>query len=476
MDLPDKTQGKSWEGAEVVDRDGERLGTCVGVFADIDTDLTEWLQVDVAGHRPTFVPALDATEIGERVQVRFAKAQVLSAPQIGEDVELSQREEEQLYSHYGVAATTSESDSVLPVDVDASVPASSGAGTGALPAMDPDAATAPAAPRLRRVPRPDAAAPAPVPVHAASGGAPAQSSASSAGAPLAGIAGLVLGVWFVLRALERRAARRRSPAVRAERLRRQVGSGSAQAAKQASKQWAATADTRKRVAGAASSASDAAARQARVASGSLAAASAAAAQAASKAGSDVNSSAEDVSKKARKARKARERKRLRRSTAGRLAAVSGAATKAASDVGSSTSGVSKKARKARKRRSSGPLTGVTRSARRTSGQAAGSVSAAPKKAKQGSRSASKRVRKTGRSFVRSFWRLVTLGAAGGGYVLGAKAGRERYDELAVVAGNVAEHPQVRSVTESVTDPEKRSQALAAAQERLPGLGGSSQHS
>lgn len=463
MDLPDKTQGKSWEGAEVVDRDGERLGTCVGVFADIDTDLTEWLQVDVAGHRTTFVPALDATELGERVQVRFAKAQVLSAPEIGEDVELSQREEERLYSHYGVAATTAESDSVLPVDVDAAAPA---------------AAAAPA-PRLRRLPRPDAAAPAPAPAQTTAA-APTQSSASSAGAPLAGVAGLVLGVWFVLKALERRARRRNSPAARAERVRRQVGSSSAKAAKQASKQWAtlpaATAGTRKKVAGAASNASDAAARQGRAASGTLAAATAAATKAASKAGSDVGSSVDDVAEKARKARKARQRKRMRRSATARLAALSGAAGKAASDAGSSASGVSKKAAKVRTRRSSGPVRGLTRSTRRASGQAAGSVSAAPKKAKQGTRSVGKRIRKTKRSFARNFWQLVTLGAGGAGYVMGAKAGRERYDELAVIAGNVAEHPQVRSVTESVTDPDKRSQALAAVQERLPGLGGSPQQS
>jgi hypothetical protein len=52
MDLPDRAEAKSWQGRDVVDRDGEPLGRCHGVFADTDTGLPEWVLVDVGG-RPS---------------------------------------------------------------------------------------------------------------------------------------------------------------------------------------------------------------------------------------------------------------------------------------------------------------------------------------------------------------------------------------------------------------------------------------
>ena len=67
--------------------------------------------------------------------------------------------------------------------------------------------------------------------------------------------------------------------------------------------------------------------------------------------------------------------------------------------------------------------------------------------------------------------VVVLGAAGGGYVLGAKAGRQRYDELAQVASAVAESPKVQSATEAVTDPERRSDLLLEVQQQVSSLVG-----
>ena len=62
-----------------------------------------------------------------------------------------------------------------------------------------------------------------------------------------------------------------------------------------------------------------------------------------------------------------------------------------------------------------------------------------------------------------------LGAAGGGYVLGAKAGRERYDELAQVASAVAGNPKVQSATEALADPERRTDLLVEAQQQASSL-------
>jgi hypothetical protein len=51
---------------------------------------------------------------------------------------------------------------------------------------------------------------------------------------------------------------------------------------------------------------------------------------------------------------------------------------------------------------------------------------------------------------RLLWDAVLATAAGAGYVAGARAGRERYDEIAGLATWTAEQPEVRRVAETVT--------------------------
>ncbi len=114
MDLPEQTEAMNWEGASVVDPDGEPLGRCTGVFADVDTGATEWVTVAVEEHRRLFIPALDATETGGTLRVRFARGDVLAAPRVGDDEELSKADEVRLYEHYGVEHTSAASGSVLP--------------------------------------------------------------------------------------------------------------------------------------------------------------------------------------------------------------------------------------------------------------------------------------------------------------------------------------------------------------------------
>ena len=127
MELPDRSQARSWEGKDVVDRDGQRLGRCVGVFADTATGVPEWLHVDVEGHVRSFVPALEAAETDGTVRVRFSRDVVLGAPGVGDDEQLSKAEEIELYRHYGVPVEGGDG-SVLPAD-DASADAASPAPT-----------------------------------------------------------------------------------------------------------------------------------------------------------------------------------------------------------------------------------------------------------------------------------------------------------------------------------------------------------
>jgi len=66
---------------------------------------------------------------------------------------------------------------------------------------------------------------------------------------------------------------------------------------------------------------------------------------------------------------------------------------------------------------------------------------------------------------RQLRRLTTTGSCAAGYLLGARAGRQRYDQLRTQAEQLAQHPQVQAARQAVTDPQSREQALAQARKR-----------
>jgi len=120
--LPERDVAKCWQGLVVLDQDGERLGECTGIFADAVSGATEWLEVAVEGHRRCLLPALNALEVGGQVRVAFRRAAVLAAPHVGDDTELSKRDDIVLYRHYGVYYSASASPSLLPTGADLSQP------------------------------------------------------------------------------------------------------------------------------------------------------------------------------------------------------------------------------------------------------------------------------------------------------------------------------------------------------------------
>lgn len=554
MELPDRSQARSWEGRDVVDRDGQLLGRCVGVFADTATGVPEWLHVDVEGHVSSFVPALEAAETDGSVRVQFSRDAVLSAPSVGDDVQLSKAEEIDLYRHYGVPVDSGEG-SVLPADdasaagdstsatgtaaagtavaagavtpvvgtsdrtgtgaasssgadtsvaeTDADVDGRLGARTGdttaltptsadddagtsplsdagtvsggavtpetgeQLPVLDPAAASTPVAeeqvdyvdepesstdggsggttpapataeqprPALRRVP--PASPPPPAPVPSSSG------SDLSALTPLGAVAGVAAAVALVLRARERRERRAHSAAARAGRLGDSLRAGSALALSSAGSTLAGVSDaaelTRRSAATATSKAAAASRRQGAQTASALAAASKTAAQ-----------------QKKTVARSAASQRKAAKAALDAAAQTAGQRRKAA---GTSLTAASKTADKRRK----AAVASLSASTSRGSSSAS-SVAAVPGKV-------AKRGRKARKSLGRKLWNLVLLGAGGGGYVLGAKAGRQRYDELSQVAGAVAESPQVQSATEALTDPERRADLLAEVQQQAGSLVG-----
>ena len=103
-------------GADVIDASGDKVGTVQEIYLDQETDQPEWALVKTGlfGGKSSFVPLTGATPDGDTLRVQYDKAQIKDAPQVEEGQELSQDEEQQLYSHYGMGYGEDRSDSGLP--------------------------------------------------------------------------------------------------------------------------------------------------------------------------------------------------------------------------------------------------------------------------------------------------------------------------------------------------------------------------
>jgi uncharacterized protein (TIGR02271 family) len=111
------TEAYDWRGREIVDADGDKVGTVEELFRDEDTEQPEWAAVRTGlfGTKLSFVPIQNAEASGEKVRVPFSKSQIKDAPKIDDsDGELSQQEEAELYGHYGMSYGERRSDSGLP--------------------------------------------------------------------------------------------------------------------------------------------------------------------------------------------------------------------------------------------------------------------------------------------------------------------------------------------------------------------------
>ena len=114
MGVPKTEDAKNWAGLDVLDRDGTHIGTCTALYVDEATDQPEWLSVDRTDGPTAFVPVLEATERDGQVHLAFAAQAVADAPTFGSPGTLSQEEEATLYRHYGVPF--SDSGSLLPTE------------------------------------------------------------------------------------------------------------------------------------------------------------------------------------------------------------------------------------------------------------------------------------------------------------------------------------------------------------------------
>jgi hypothetical protein len=114
--LPGPEATHRWQGRTLVDHNGEPLGSIEIVYLDKATDQPEWalLEADAIGPTRTFIPLVSASEEGDTVRVPFAKTLVEGAPAVAADRELSEDQEGELYRHYGVPYSQADSPSGLP--------------------------------------------------------------------------------------------------------------------------------------------------------------------------------------------------------------------------------------------------------------------------------------------------------------------------------------------------------------------------
>jgi uncharacterized protein (TIGR02271 family) len=93
----------SWRGRDLVDNDGDKIGSIDDIYLDRETDQPEWAVVTTGlfGTKRTFVPLSEAQTHEDGVRVPFEKATVKDAPRVDPDGELSREEEQTLYRHYG---------------------------------------------------------------------------------------------------------------------------------------------------------------------------------------------------------------------------------------------------------------------------------------------------------------------------------------------------------------------------------------
>jgi uncharacterized protein (TIGR02271 family) len=105
----------SFRGQDLRDNDGGKIGSIEEIYLDTQTGEPEWALVHTGlfGTKQTFVPIRDASEADGSLQVPFEKSRVKDAPKVDPDGQLSQKEEADLYRHYGMAYSESDSDSGL---------------------------------------------------------------------------------------------------------------------------------------------------------------------------------------------------------------------------------------------------------------------------------------------------------------------------------------------------------------------------
>jgi uncharacterized protein YrrD len=103
-----------WQGKDLVDRDGEKIGKLEDVYVDVETDepMFGTVKEGLFARHLTFVPLRGITIGPDNLRATVSKEQVQDAPNIEmHGDELSQTGESALYHHYQLNYTPPETES-----------------------------------------------------------------------------------------------------------------------------------------------------------------------------------------------------------------------------------------------------------------------------------------------------------------------------------------------------------------------------
>ena len=114
----DTTNLPSLIGADVLDAEGDKIGTVGQIYVNSETNEPLWASVRTGlfGLAESFVPLQGADSDADTVRVTFQKDFVKDAPRIDADGALSEDEEATLYSYYSLDGGTSTDRDVLAED------------------------------------------------------------------------------------------------------------------------------------------------------------------------------------------------------------------------------------------------------------------------------------------------------------------------------------------------------------------------
>jgi membrane protein len=95
-----------WEGRQLLDRAGAKIGTIEEIYLVEETGRPEWALVKLGriGRRATLVPIGGATATADGVRTGYDKATVSEAPPVDGDTEPSDEQVAAIYRHYGIGA------------------------------------------------------------------------------------------------------------------------------------------------------------------------------------------------------------------------------------------------------------------------------------------------------------------------------------------------------------------------------------
>ena len=108
-------------GANVIDSNGEKIGSVGQVYLDDNDGHPSWASVKTGlfGTKETFVPLEDANWDGNDLRVGYDKDRVKDAPRVDADQHLEPSDEDELYRYYGMTAGSYGTDTGFTQNADA---------------------------------------------------------------------------------------------------------------------------------------------------------------------------------------------------------------------------------------------------------------------------------------------------------------------------------------------------------------------